>query len=95
MSNYATHVKNLASDFFVERCHRNADGKKKGDPEAPPHRMDDPLILALMRGEVKWEHVRQAWERARGVDDLSNRALSNIAEREAAQDRVALDNKED
>lgn len=43
---YCDSVRDLAHDFEVERA-RLGDG----DPEAPPHRKDNPAILALMRHE--------------------------------------------
>lgn len=87
---YGQHVDRLAHDFDRERRDREAAGRKKGDPEAPPHRVDDPLVLALMRGEVTWPQVRSAWEMARGFDDLRDRAEARARRNEQAQDDAAL-----
>lgn len=57
---YGVDMLRLSDEFDAERERREAAGKKKGDPEAKPHRKDDPLILALMKGEVTWEEIREA-----------------------------------
>lgn len=62
---YADHVYKLSREFEKERLEREKNGKKKGDPEAPPHRVDDPLVLALMRGEVLWEEIAARFHGAR------------------------------
>jgi len=87
---YADHVYKTAQEFEQERRDREAAGRKKDDPEAPPHRVDDPLVLALMRGEVTWPQVRSAWEMARGVCDLRDRAEARARRNEQAQDDAAL-----
>lgn len=43
---YVASVRELASDFLAYRS-REGDG----DPESPPHRVDDPDVIAAMRGE--------------------------------------------
>jgi hypothetical protein len=43
---YIASIRELASDFDD---YRMCEGD--GDPEAPPHRTDDPYVIAAMRGE--------------------------------------------
>jgi hypothetical protein len=87
---YAGHVHKLADAFEAERRDRATRHCKKGDPEAPPHRVDDPLVLALMRGVVTWAQVRRAWEAHYGLNDIDERVLENIGKKEQAQDCAAL-----
>lgn len=42
---YVTSIRDLASDFARYRQEAG-----DGDPEAPPHRTDDPSVIAAMRG---------------------------------------------
>jgi len=42
---YVRSVRLLADEFAARRCN------PKSDPEAPPHRKDNPAIIAMMRGE--------------------------------------------
>jgi hypothetical protein len=59
---YVGDVRQLADDF---RAHRGAHGS--GDPEAPPHRTDDPRVIRLMRegGHIfdGMATIQQSWER--------------------------------
>ena len=50
---YISSIRELAADF---RRYRDAHGN--GDPEAPPHRRDDPDVILAMRGWDKMIHVR-------------------------------------
>lgn len=51
---YCDSIEELASDFFHYR-QKHGDG----DPEAPPHRKDDPVVIAAMRGEDVTISVRR------------------------------------
>jgi hypothetical protein len=42
---YVASIRELANDFDAYRLREGL-----GDPEAPPHRMDNPEVLAAMRG---------------------------------------------
>lgn len=55
---YSRDVHKIGDAFVKERVEREKAGKKKGDPEAGKHRTDDPLIIALMKGEVTWPEIR-------------------------------------
>ncbi len=44
---YVASIRELAQDF---RRYEKDHGK--GDPDAPPHRTDDPVVLAMMRREL-------------------------------------------
>lgn len=48
-SEYVASVRELADDFDTRA--RAVAGKVKVDPEAPPHRKDNPAIVAMMRGQ--------------------------------------------
>lgn len=54
---YADDVYKLSLAFEKERFMREEAGKKKGDPEAPPHRKDDRFVLALMSGRIAWSDI--------------------------------------
>lgn len=47
---YVASVRELADDF--EQRARAVAGTVKVDPEAPPHRIDNPSVVAMMRGEA-------------------------------------------
>ncbi len=49
---YIASVRELSDDFLR---YREAHGD--GDPEAPPHRTDEPLVLAMMRHEFDMRDV--------------------------------------
>lgn len=42
---YCSSVRELADDFALYRAQEG-----NGDPEAAPHRTDDPVVVAVMRG---------------------------------------------
>lgn len=44
---YVASIRELADDFGVYRAEHG-----NGDPDAPPHRVDDPAVLKAMRREV-------------------------------------------
>ncbi len=46
-SEYVASIRQLADDF---RTYESENGK--GDPDAPPHRVDDPVVLSIMRREL-------------------------------------------
>ena len=52
---YVESIRELADDFAelaeAARGHAEATGEKGADPDAPPHRKDNPAVLAMMRGE--------------------------------------------
>lgn len=55
---YCTSIRDLSQDF-VQYMRQHG----KGDPESPPHREDNPSVIAAMRGEDADIHV---------VPDLGN-----------------------
>ena len=87
---YSRDVYKIGEAFAKERIEREKTGKKKGDPEAGKHRTDDPLVIALMKGEVTWAEIRRAWEARHGIDETSRRAIASIEAKEKAQDRAAI-----
>lgn len=46
---YVASVRSLADDY--EALATSTKGQVKVDPEAPPHRKDNPSVVAMMRGE--------------------------------------------
>lgn len=44
---YVASIRDLAGDFEMYRGHQGS-----GDPEAPPHRRDNPAVLEAMRGNA-------------------------------------------
>jgi hypothetical protein len=50
---YVASIRELATDFEAYRLREG-----NGDADAAPHRKDDPLVLAAMRGEVRTIRVR-------------------------------------
>lgn len=51
---YAMDAVDEAAKWESERLTREARGEKKGDPDAPRHRPDNPDVLAMLRGEAKF-----------------------------------------
>jgi hypothetical protein len=49
---YIASVRELADDFLKYRAEHGT-----GDPEAPPHRTDEPMVLAMMRHEFSLRDV--------------------------------------
>lgn len=50
---FVASVRELANDFAAYRSEQG-----NGDPDAPPHRVDDPGVIYAMRHEVAVIHVR-------------------------------------
>lgn len=50
---YVASIRELAADFEAYRANEGS-----GDPEAPPHRKDDPAVLTAMRGALSAITVR-------------------------------------
>lgn len=50
---FVASVRELAVDFLAYRYNQG-----DGDPDAPPHRKDDPRVIAAMRGDDRWVNVR-------------------------------------
>lgn len=52
---FCASIEELAADFAMETVDRanraEQRGEKGADPDAPPHRKDNPAVLAMMRGE--------------------------------------------
>ncbi len=57
---YVQSIRELADDFVLR--------KGKGDPDAPPHRVDNPAILALMRRKKTFDETLSQL-RDRGADE--------------------------
>lgn len=53
-ASYCDSIRELAYDFYAY-CNQQG----KGDPEAAPHRKDDPAVIAAMRGEDVTISVRR------------------------------------
>lgn len=47
---YVASIHDLADDFV--RLAEAVKGQAKVDPEAPPHRTDNPAVVSMMRGEA-------------------------------------------
>jgi hypothetical protein len=50
---YVQSIRELADDFYRYRMEQG-----DGDPEAPPHRVDDPSVIYAMRHEAAVIHVK-------------------------------------
>ncbi len=53
---YVESIRELAAEYehrsrLAEQVRRSERGEKLADPDAPPHRKDNPAIIGLMRGE--------------------------------------------
>jgi hypothetical protein len=55
---YCDSVRELAFDFDAYRK-----GAGEGDPDAPPHRTDLPMAIAMMRGELTLDTIARTLER--------------------------------
>lgn len=53
-----------ADSWVAERYCRAEAGKKRGDPEAGPHRVDNERILKLMRGEITFAQIEKVIDSA-------------------------------
>lgn len=53
---YVDSVRGLADKF--DALAKEVKGKAKVDPEAPPHRTDNPAVIAMMRHEADLENYK-------------------------------------
>jgi hypothetical protein len=61
---YVKSCRDLAAYFECYRIEAEEAGAKKGDPEAPPHRKDNPTVIAMMRHETDVAVLVDALDRA-------------------------------